>query len=231
MFIKNNILPISIVLIGVIISAGIYIARISPEVETNEQEIIKIQPISEFDNILGNPEAKVTIIEYSDFACPFCQAFHETMNRLFDEYIKTGQVAWVYRHLPVTETHGNSYGASVASECVAEYDRENNRENLFFQYANKIFNDAPITLEPENLKLLAINLGVEESFYDECVASDRHNINIDRSIDDAQILAENERDFATPYLIIYSNTGLQTTISGAESYENMIEIIEALLAQ
>lgn len=226
MFSKNITLPVSIILIGIIISGGIYISRQEPEIITEDNaNIIQIQPISDFDNVLGNPEAKVTIIEYADFACPYCQTFHETMGRITDRYIKTGQVSWVYRHLPVTETHENSYGAAVASECVAEYDK-----NLFFTYSNLIFNDAPITLEPENLKLLALNLGVEENFYNQCILSNRHNITIDRNIEDAKILAEYEIEFSTPYLIIYSNTGLQTTISGSESYENLVEIIETLLA-
>jgi protein-disulfide isomerase len=64
----------------------------------------KLRPVSKGrDHIRGDPAAPVTLVEYSDFECPFCKRFHPTVKRLVDE--SKGQLNWVYRHFPLDELH------------------------------------------------------------------------------------------------------------------------------
>ncbi len=65
------------------------------------------------DYVLGNPNAPVTIIEYSDFECPYCKGFHPTLKRIVEE--SDGNVKWIYRNYPL---HQNSFEKLVAAECV-----------------------------------------------------------------------------------------------------------------
>jgi len=70
------------------------------------------------DHILGEREAQVYLIEYSDFQCPFCQRFHPVTKQVLEEY--DGEVSVVYRHFPLDQIHPLARGAAEASECAAE---------------------------------------------------------------------------------------------------------------
>ncbi|MBE0618991.1 MAG: thioredoxin domain-containing protein, partial [Burkholderiales bacterium] len=109
------------------IDAGItrYVERQRAEAEQRERReadkrVGALRPVSKGrDHIRGDTAAPVTLVEYSDFECPFCKRFHATAKRLVDE--SKGQVKWVYRHFPLDELHpGKARKEAVASECAAE---------------------------------------------------------------------------------------------------------------
>jgi protein-disulfide isomerase len=89
-----------------------------------------VPPVDATDHILGSANAPVTIIEYSDYECPYCKAFQTTLNRIVTE--STGSVAWVYRHWPI---HQNSMAKLVAAECVAKLKGN----DAFWQYSDLLF--------------------------------------------------------------------------------------------
>ena len=69
------------------------------------------------DPIIGNPGAPITIVEFSDFQCPFCARFHvETLPLIMNEYINEGQVKLVFRDFPIQNIHPNAVPASIAAE-------------------------------------------------------------------------------------------------------------------
>ena len=77
-----------------------------------------VRPVTREDHIKGNPDAPIKIVEYSDFECPFCKRFHDTMNEVMSE-VDNGQVAWVFRHFPLDQLHPvKARAVAVASECV-----------------------------------------------------------------------------------------------------------------
>lgn len=82
------------------------------------------------DHIMGNKDAKVTIIEYSDFECPFCKQFHPTLERIVKE--NNGNVAWIYRHYPL---HQHSFEKLLAANCVAEIKGD----DAFWKYSDLLF--------------------------------------------------------------------------------------------
>ncbi len=76
-----------------------------------------VTPVTEDDHLKGNANASVTIIEYSDYDCPFCSRFHMSMNSVV---AKDADLAWVYRHMPLEQLHPNAPAIARAAECVAE---------------------------------------------------------------------------------------------------------------
>ena len=92
----------------------------APAAQDEETAVLnKMTPVSSDDHIKGSVEATVTIVEYSDFDCPFCTRFHGTMNNIVSKY-SGDDVAWVYRHFPLEQLHPQAKAVAVASECVAK---------------------------------------------------------------------------------------------------------------
>lgn len=222
-------LPLTIVLLGIIIAGGIFISRLDPPLPEPEEieppKIIDIRPVTNDDHILGNPNADIIVIEYSDFECPFCQQFHPTMSRIISEYGKNGRVAWVYRHFPIAEIHPNSTFAAVASECVAQTAGN----EKFWEFSSLVFQEAPESLAPEALKFIAETIGVDGDKYESCILLDDGSEKVERDLKDGLAIYENDSNFGTPYSIIISKKGLQTQVIGAQPYEVMREIIESML--
>ena len=83
--------------------------------------------------VLGKSSAKVELVEFSDFQCPFCkQFFNETYKQLKEKYIDTGKVKLVFRHFPLTSIHPYAQKAGEAAECA-------NRQKKFFEYHDVLF--------------------------------------------------------------------------------------------
>ena len=76
-----------------------------------------VKPVSENEHIRGDKNAKISLIEYSDYECPYCKRFHDTPKQVLEEY--EGKVNWVYRHFPLG-FHATATPKAIASECVAE---------------------------------------------------------------------------------------------------------------
>ncbi len=82
------------------------------------------------DHILGNPNAEIMIIEYSDFECPYCKILHQTLTKIVNE--SNDKIAWTFRHLPY---HQNSFEKAIASDCVAQLKGS----EAFWEYADLLF--------------------------------------------------------------------------------------------
>lgn len=89
--------------------------------DTEDQALNSVVPVTVNDHIKGNQDAKVVIVEYSDFDCPFCARYHTTMNAIVKKYPAT-DVAWVYRHFPLEQLHPNAKSVAIAAECVAKLE-------------------------------------------------------------------------------------------------------------
>jgi protein-disulfide isomerase len=92
-----------------------------------------LTPISQSDHITGNKNARIAMIEYSDFECPYCKQFYPTAKQLKSTY--GDQMMWVYRQYPLPASlHPHAEEYSEASECVAKLGGN----DAFWKYADKL---------------------------------------------------------------------------------------------
>lgn len=153
-------------------------------------EAAPIQPTGPVDvsvgelPILGKKDAPVTIVEFSDFQCPFCKSFFdETLPKIKSEYIDTGKARLAYRHFPLTTIHPNAQKAAEASECANEQDK-------FWDYHDQLFtNQADWESLAANEALekfveYANTVGIDGETLRECVTSGKMEERVSKDIED-----------------------------------------------
>lgn len=225
-------IPLSIVVAAIIIAGAVFFSKdeeAKPNENTDENLAgeVSVKPVSESDHILGSPDAEIFIVEYSDYECPFCVRFHPTMEQVMSEYGDSGKVAWVFRHFPLDQIHKDARPAAEASECVAEL----NGNAAFWDYSKKLFEGSPESLSAENLVSNAVELGVDESAFNECFESGRHAGIVEAMYQDGLAAAQADPQFGTPYSIIMAKSGAQVVVPGAQPYSVLKQVIDSLLAQ
>jgi protein-disulfide isomerase len=118
--------------------------------------------------LLGKSSAKVEIVEFSDFQCPFCQKFfNETYKQIKTKYIDTGKVKLVFRHFPLSNIHPFAQKAGEASECAL-------KQNKFFEYHDVLFQKGQADgtgLSVQDLKQYAKDLGLNQNNFNSCLDS------------------------------------------------------------
>lgn len=195
---------------------------------TNTQEELAptgpIRPVDDTDHIRGNPNAPIVIVEYSDYDCPFCKNFHETMQQVMDNYGANGQVAWVYRHFPIEQLHPSAPRIAAASECVAEIAGK----DAFWTFSDLVFGERSVN-EPTNMARLtefATESGASAAEFESCLASGRTTAAVEADMEDAAKAGAR----GTPHSIVLVGDQ-QGVINGAQPYTVVSQIIETLIAQ
>ncbi len=224
------VVPFSIIVAGALIGGGIYMSSKAPVknqgLQNNQRlETINVKPVSSSDHIRGNPNAPVVIIEFSDTECPYCKQFHQSMKSIIDNYGPEGKVAWVYRHLPIDSLHARARKEAEASECAAELGGNEG----FWKYIDKIYEktNSNDSLDPNQLPVIAKEIGIDEKKFNECLSSGRHAEKVREQEKDGQTAGAR----GTPYSVIIAPTGEKVSIEGAQPYEVMKGIIDTALAQ
>ncbi len=117
--------------------------------------------------LLGSPNAPVTIIEFSDFECPYCKQFQDAvMPNLTTNYIDTGKVKMVYMEFPLDSIHPYAHNAALAAECAEE-------QNQFWAYHDALFADQS-NIDVPALKAKAAALGLNTSQFNTCLDTKRY---------------------------------------------------------
>jgi len=225
-------IPIAIIVGFGMIAAAIYFSgqktplavQKQQQQQQAAQEATPIANISAEDHVRGNPNAPIVIVEYSDFDCPFCKAFHETMNTIMDRYAADGKVAWVYRHFPIENLHPSAPHIAAASECVAELGGN----EAFWKFSDLVFGERATNALTDTSRLpeFATAAGVEVSAFNECLESERTIPLV------AADLAEgvNAGVRGTPFSFILI-AGQQLPINGAQPVEYMSANLDNLIEQ
>lgn len=225
-------IPISIVLGFGLIAIAIYFSAGSNKPVVNENQAAAvtaptktdIRTIDSSDNVRGNPNAPIVIVEYSDYDCPFCKRFHETMNQVMDEYGIGGKVAWVYRQFPIAALHPNSPKISEAALCVSELAGN----DAFWTFSDLVFNERGIN-EPTNMTKLAefaTTAGADTNAFNKCLESGQMTAKVNASYNEAASAGIQ----GTPQsYIIVGNT--QLPIEGAQPYTAIKQAIDNILGQ
>ncbi|MCA9464146.1 MAG: DsbA family protein [Nitrospira sp.] len=117
--------------------------------------------IQEDDVVRGDPKAPITILEYSDFTCGFCEKFfHETFPQLLSQYIETGKVRFVYRDFP-RSPGGPALHSSQAARCAGQQD-------AYWPMHDRLFNSGG-QLSMDQLKGYAKELGLKGDQFAQCM--------------------------------------------------------------
>lgn len=206
---------VAIVLAGILISGAIVYSRntSSGALEYGNGNL-PIPEVTDDDFIFGDTSAKVTIIEYADFSCSFCAAYHPTMKKIAADF--DGGVRWVFRHLPIFNKP-----AAIASSCVGNILGD----DKFFEYADILFANQK-DLNQELMRLEAVSLGVLADEYDACINDVSLSDKISRDFSMARILAGIN---ATPHSILIDSKGKMYPFSGALSYEDVKSLVETVV--
>jgi protein-disulfide isomerase len=175
------------------------------------------------DHIYGNPEATVTIIEYSDFECPYCQSFHETPKKVVENY--AGRVNWVYRHFPLPFHNPIAQKTAEASECVSELAGN----DAFWTFTDALYARGPIGDESRALadKLALVKeLGIDQAKFTECLDSERYKARVEEDLREGSQIGIN----GTPGTVVLNNeNGAVRLVSGAVPPASLAVSVEQVL--
>jgi protein-disulfide isomerase len=116
--------------------------------------------------VLGEASAPVTLVEFSDYQCPFCKRNATTvLPELVKQYVDTGKVRIVMREMPIESIHQFALGAANAALCAREQGKYWEMHDLLFANQQK--------LQPEDLKGYAVTLGLDAAAFDSCLDESR----------------------------------------------------------
>ncbi len=235
---KDNLsIPIAIIFSGILIGVAIIFtpkpsaplaqaeqapARAQAGADGNNAplDLLKLKPD---DHILGNPNADVVIIEYTDAQCPFCQRYHETMLKVMDNYGKAGQVSWVYRHFPLDQLHPYARKGAEGLECANEVGGNAG----FWKFEDKLFSPTTKSIAPTDLPALAKSVGIDETKFTNCLSSGKWAARVQRDFEEGVNVGVK----GTPYTVVWNRvTGKQLAINGAYPYENVKAILGIVTA-
>jgi len=123
------------------------------------------------DPVKGNPDAPVTVVEYSDFQCPFCSRFfQQTLPLLEENYIDTGKVKLVYKDLPLDSLHPNARATHIAAECADEQEKFWEYHDVLFESQAEWQSLASSNLQ-STLSQYATDLGLQVANFESCMQS------------------------------------------------------------
>lgn len=227
---QNLLLPVAIVIAAVIIGGTIYFTRKENSQNTSpippqQQSIKDPRPIDSNDHVLGNPDAPLTMLVYTDFECPFCKNFHETVRQIIDEYGKQGKVCVVFRHFPLDSLHKKSRKEAEGAECAASLGGN----EAFWNFANKLFEQTPSNdkMDLTQLPIIAESIGLDKARFSTCLDENQFASKIQESIDDAMATGGE----GTPYFIIIDKKGKKYPVTGLVPYQDLKLGLDQLLSQ
>jgi protein-disulfide isomerase len=184
----------------------------------------KIRPVSASDHILGNPNAQVVIVEYSDTECPYCKQFQATLHQVINDYGASGQVAWVYRDFPIVQLHPRSPKEAEATECANELGGS----TVYWKYLDEVYAVTPSNngLDPAQLPKIAKDVGLNVDAFNSCLSSGKYAQKVETDRAEAVAAGGNGTPFS---VLINTKDGSQTPLTGAYPYEQLKPIIDAML--
>ena len=161
---------------------------------------------------LGDEDAPVTIIEFSDFECPFCARWYiDTKSQIDEQYIKMGKVKLVYMHYPLS-FHPQAEPAALASECAYE-------QGKFWEFHDLIFENQRV-ISDANYKKWAADLGLDQAQFDDCYDSKKYQADVQDDFNKGQRAGVR----GTPGFFVNGRL-----VSGAQPFSVFQQAIEAEL--
>ena len=173
----------------------------------------------------GGPGARLVLVEFSDFQCPFCgRHAKQTLPQIEREYVSTGKLLYVMRNLPLEQIHPDAFRAASAAECAGD-------QGKYWQMHEKLFGNQQ-ALSAADIARYAQETGVEPNAFKQCIDGDGHAAKIRQDLTDAQAAGVN----STPtFFLGFSEGGgkvkIVRRVQGAHPYPVFKTAIEGLLAE
>lgn len=175
------------------------------------------------DHIFGDPRAPVSLIEYSDFECPFCKRFHATAQEIVDTY--PGKVNWVYRRFPLGMHYPGAQKQAEASECVAQIGGN----EAFWKFTNAIYHrtsSGGSGFPLAQLAPLGREIGVNDKQLQDCIDSGKNAARVQEDLNEGAAIGVT----GTPASILIHNTSDEVILKvGAQPFEAFKPDIDKLL--
>ncbi len=187
-------------------SQGKVVVRLQPP------SAIRVQVSADGAPVRGAADAPVTIVEFSDFECPFCKQTHPTLKQLLERY--PGKVRLAYRDFPLDSIHPQARRAAEAARCASD-------QGKFWEYHDVLFTQSP-QLALEDLRRYAGQVGLDVTKFDGCLAAGVNKAAVQRDLDEGNRLGIT----GTPAFFINGRT-----LTGAQPPEAFTRLIEQELAR
>jgi protein-disulfide isomerase len=173
----------------------------------------------------GDPAARVTLVEFSDYQCPFCaRHVRDTLPQLQRDYIDTGKLRYVMRDFPLESIHPQAFKGHVAARCAGDQGR-------YWEMHDRLF-ARQAELQPADLVAHARGLGLEEEGFRACLESERHDAAVRADFQDGVSVGVNGTPMFFLGLTRSGEPGIKAVrvIRGAQPYAAFRQAIDALLA-
>jgi len=201
-------------------------SKISENQQAPQQLNVKPTDISTDDDpVRGEQNAPITIVEFSDFQCPFCARFQtQTLPLILEQYVDTGKVKFVFRDFPIQSSHPNAMFAAVAAECANEQDK-------YWQFHDELFgnqevwNKMAFTNATKVFKEFAIRLDLNQEQYNSCLDSGKYIGEINNDLNDGRKYGIT----GTPGFFIGNEKIGFIKVNGAQPFEVFKSVIDSQL--
>ena len=204
------------IIIGIIIGLGL---TTNLEKSSDDSSILNKENLIQGSTMLGNPNAKITIVEFGDYQCTFCYKFHdETMKKINQQYIKTANVNFIYKDFPLNGEQ--SILASEASYCAQ-------KQNKFWEYHDTLYNnwggENTGWITENVLQGFARDVGLNMDEFSQCLENSEYRQKV---LDNEQFAREIGIN-ATPSFLIFNDSELYRII-GAQPFDKFEQAFEEL---
>ena len=200
--------------------------QIMSELEDSEPGIL-FQVSKDNDPVLGDPNAPISIIEFSNYQCKFCARFNsDTLPMLKSEYIETGKVNLIPRDFPIPKIHSNAMPAALASECA-------NEQGKFWEYRDVLFKTQNDWKQNKSdsliltLKQFAGDVNLNQEQFDSCLDSGKYSEEVRQDMEDGNQYVVT----GTPTFFVGNEEVGYSSVFGAQSFSDFRMIIDEKLNQ
>lgn len=177
------------------------------------------------DPVIGNPDAPITIIEFSDFQCPFCARFHiQTLPLILQDYIDQDKVKLVFRDFPIQSIHPNALPAAVAAECANEQGEFRKMHDMLFNNQNE-WNNQETVNAISIFSQYADAIQLDQETFDSCLSSGKYIEEIRKDLDDGREYGVT----GTPGFFVGNDQLGYVELKGAQPFDSFKKIIDAQL--
>lgn len=184
-------------------------AQTPPPQVPNAPNTIQTFFITKSDRVRGNFNAPITLVEFSDFECPFCGRIYPTFKKILADY--PGKVRLVYKYFPLS-FHPNAQKAAEAAECA-------NEQGKFWEYHDVLFDNQAGGFSSDKFKTWAQTLGLNATQFDTCLETGKYAAKVQADEQEGQAKGVN----GTPATFVNGQL-----VSGAQPYESFKQILDTL---